>query len=136
MIFDRDPVEGLLGYLEDIKPYHTKILDILVEHVYNERMTPIMTERLLIEQDLTFGDILDTSTIRDAGYRTPGGPESTLPGGIPYPTVFFELDELTIVDYATVKICDNDEGNAFDIGGFGDCQFDVTPDNPLIDVEE
>lgn len=136
MIFDRDPVEGLLGYIEDIKPYHTKILDILVEHVYTENLTPIIEERLLIETDITLIDTIDTSAIRDTGYRTPGGPQSVLPGGTPYPTVFFELDELTIIDYAIVKMCDNDEGNAFDIGGYGDCQFDVTPDNPLIDVQE
>lgn len=36
--FRIDPTEGLLQYVNVIKPYHTKVLDVFVEYVYNERM--------------------------------------------------------------------------------------------------
>lgn len=31
-----DPVQGLVDYVLDVKPYHTKIIEVLIEYVFNE----------------------------------------------------------------------------------------------------
>lgn len=33
-----DPVQGLVDYVNDIKPYHTKIVEVLVEYVYEDQV--------------------------------------------------------------------------------------------------
>jgi hypothetical protein len=40
-----DPTEGLVEYVKYIKPYHTKILDVLVEFVYEEKVDITVAER-------------------------------------------------------------------------------------------
>ena len=35
-LFRIDPTQGLVDYVNTVKPYHTKVLDILVEYVYTE----------------------------------------------------------------------------------------------------
>ena len=30
-----DPVTGLLDYVQNVKPYHTKVVEVLVEYVFN-----------------------------------------------------------------------------------------------------
>lgn len=35
-ITTRDPVKGLVDYVLDIKPFHTKILEVWVEYIYND----------------------------------------------------------------------------------------------------
>lgn len=35
----RDPVQGLVDYVLDVKPYHTKILEIWVEYIYNDNVS-------------------------------------------------------------------------------------------------
>lgn len=41
-----DPVQGLVDYVLDIKPYHTKIIEVLVEYVYEEKVDVTITEAL------------------------------------------------------------------------------------------
>ena len=33
-----DPAEGLIQYVQTVKPYHTKVLEVLVEYVYTENL--------------------------------------------------------------------------------------------------
>ena len=40
-----DPTQGLIDYVNAVKPYHSKILDVLVEYVYTEAITVNVQER-------------------------------------------------------------------------------------------
>ncbi len=41
-----DPVSGLVAYVEEVKPYHTKILDVLVEYIHTDCIDVTFTEEL------------------------------------------------------------------------------------------
>lgn len=49
-ITELDPVQGLVEYVEDVKPYHTKIIEVLVEYVFTETVNVSITESLIIEE--------------------------------------------------------------------------------------
>ena len=51
-----DPVQGLIDFVNDVKPYHTKIVEVLVEYVYDEPTNASINETIKI--DVT--DYLDT----------------------------------------------------------------------------
>jgi hypothetical protein len=40
-----NPTQGLIDYVGDVKPYHTKILDVLVEYVYTEQINATIQEQ-------------------------------------------------------------------------------------------
>jgi hypothetical protein len=40
-----NPTQGLIDYVGDVKPYHTKILDVLVEYVYTEQINTTIREQ-------------------------------------------------------------------------------------------
>lgn len=44
-LFRIDPTEGLVQYANAVKPYHSKILDVLVEYIYSEKVVVSMKER-------------------------------------------------------------------------------------------
>ena len=44
-LFRIEPTRGLVSYAEDVKPYHSKILDVLIEYVYEERIDVTVTEK-------------------------------------------------------------------------------------------
>lgn len=44
-LFRIEPTEGLVQYVNVVKPYHTKILDILVEHIFAEPVNVHIGER-------------------------------------------------------------------------------------------
>ena len=54
-IIQLDPVQGLVDYIEDIKPYHTKVVEILTEYVYNEAVDITIREDFHLEIGLFFG---------------------------------------------------------------------------------
>jgi len=41
-----DPIKGLVDYVLDIKPYHTKIVDVMIEYVYNDDAVAVIKEDL------------------------------------------------------------------------------------------
>lgn len=45
-LFRIDPTEGLLEYVQSIKPYHSKVLDVFVEYIYSEPATARVGDRL------------------------------------------------------------------------------------------
>lgn len=51
-LFRIDPTEGLLQYVQAIKPYHSKVLDVFVEYVYTEPCNISMKERLQLQVGL------------------------------------------------------------------------------------
>lgn len=42
----KDPVQGLVDYVLEVKPYHTKILEVLVEYVHGDTMDVTMTDAM------------------------------------------------------------------------------------------
>lgn len=42
-----DPIDALIGYINDIKPYHSKIVEINVEYTYTESANFTFKESLL-----------------------------------------------------------------------------------------
>lgn len=44
-LFRIDPTEGLVQYANAVKPYHSKVLDVLVEYIYKESVNVSMKER-------------------------------------------------------------------------------------------
>lgn len=39
-----DPVQGLVDYVNDVKPYHTKIIEVLVEYVHEDKINVTILE--------------------------------------------------------------------------------------------
>lgn len=33
-----DPVQGLVDYVQDVKPYHTKVIEVLIEYVFTDHI--------------------------------------------------------------------------------------------------
>lgn len=48
-LFRIDPTEGLLQYVQSIKPYHSKVLDVFVEYVYGETIAVNMLDSNRVE---------------------------------------------------------------------------------------
>ena len=44
-LFRIDPTEGLVQYVNAIKPFHSKVLDVLVEYIYSEKAAVTMHDR-------------------------------------------------------------------------------------------
>lgn len=64
-LFRVDPTEGLVQYAKVVKPYHTKILDVLVEYIYTEKASVTINEKW--EWTLQLGEP-DADVIRMCGY--------------------------------------------------------------------
>ena len=45
-ITTRDPVQGLVDYVLDVKPFHTKILEVWVEYIYNDLIHATIKDEL------------------------------------------------------------------------------------------
>jgi hypothetical protein len=58
-IKELDPVQGLVDYIEDIKPYHSKVIEILTEYVYNEAIDVTMTDSLHLQIDMVYPGPID-----------------------------------------------------------------------------
>lgn len=58
-----DPVQGLIDYVQDIKPYHTKVMEVLIEYVYDDTANVSMPDTLDMVIDLRFEDSLEVTMI-------------------------------------------------------------------------
>lgn len=77
-----NPTEGFVSYVQDVKPYHSKILEVLIEYVYKENIVTTVTE----------GQNWTISLVRpDTGVTTTCG----------YGVIW---DSLVVSDYPTVTI--------------------------------
>lgn len=47
-----DPTEGLIQFIQNIKPYHSKILEVEVEHIYQDNVNVTITEKTKWESEL------------------------------------------------------------------------------------
>ena len=50
-IKELDPVQGLVDYVLDIKPYHTKIVEVLIEYVYGENVNVTVLDEVHLKLD-------------------------------------------------------------------------------------
>ena len=53
-ITTRDPVQGLVDYVLDVKPFHTKILEVWVEYIYNDPIHATIKDELDWEIHIDF----------------------------------------------------------------------------------
>lgn len=88
-----DPVQGLVDFVLDIKPYHTKIVEVLIEYVYNEFVDVTILDDLHTKIDLFYPKLPNTllPLACDGGYSTRVfGDPSRHPILSPNPTIPFE----------------------------------------------
>lgn len=67
--FLKDPVQGLIDYVNDTKPYHSKIVDVFVEYIYTDVMDISVSETLQID---TLFDVNETERGCEGGFDTQG----------------------------------------------------------------
>ena len=69
----KDPVQSLVDFAQDIKPYHTKIVEVLVDYIYSETMNVSVEDRAdwLIDTEFDYHQ-----AFCDNGFGVPewGGP--------------------------------------------------------------
>jgi hypothetical protein len=46
-----DPITGLVDYVKDIKPYHTKIFEVLFEYIYTDNVNTTVKDTLMLNID-------------------------------------------------------------------------------------
>ena len=56
-IFGTDPTDGFVAYTLAVKPYHCKLLEVLIEHIYKESVTVNITEKWRWSVGITSPDI-------------------------------------------------------------------------------
>ena len=49
-----DPVQGFVDYILDIKPYHSKILEVLIEYIYTDPVNVTINEKLEWKVDAVY----------------------------------------------------------------------------------
>lgn len=59
LITEIDPVEGLVDYTDFVKPYHTKILEVLVEYIHTDCIDVTFTEDFYLSVGMPDPELLD-----------------------------------------------------------------------------
>lgn len=59
MVCGRDPIQGLIDYVLDVKPYHTKILEVLIEQLASDDVNVSISEDFKMQVDITTPSISD-----------------------------------------------------------------------------
>src|SRR5271154_6372314 len=62
-----DPIQGLIDYVNDIKPYHTKIFETLVEYVYTDYVNVNIVDIPEWNIPISYSDALDPTINEDGG---------------------------------------------------------------------
>lgn len=99
-LFRIDPTEGLLQYVQTIKPYHSKVLDVFVEYIYSEPCSISMKERLQLEVGL---QEFTTPVVYTCGYGYVWSPFDPLAPDFPTGTVVSATGEFSVVATPTVS---------------------------------
>lgn len=99
-----DPVQGLVDFVLDIKPYHTKIVEVLIEYVYNEFVDVTILDSMHTQIDLYYPKLPANQLMPlscDGGFSTrPYGDPGKYPIVSPNPTIAFE-------SYPAINAIDN-----------------------------
>ena len=155
--FNKDAVQGLIDYVQEIKPYHTKLLDVLVEYTHTEPVRVSIAENFQIGITIDFVEFIypsltETPLSPSSGvvykdkntgiyYSWNGSswvpiadPDHTFVGMELKEQFAFIVDVLELRDDITVQMIEPiDPGYETD-GGFG-VEWDAN-DSPLIDIAE
>jgi len=67
-----DPVQGLIDYVEDIKPYHTKVIESLVEYVSQETVNVNLLEEYLLDIAIAYSYDITNISCMDGGFGSLG----------------------------------------------------------------
>lgn len=102
-LFRIDPTEGLLQYVQAVKPFHSKVLDVLVEYVYTEPLTVTVLDKYNLNIGLPVTDVDDplrrsqTSVTYSRGYGYAYAAYSdTMVGGLPQATIVQAQGPITL----------------------------------------
>lgn len=80
-LFRIDPTEGFIQYVETVKPYRSKILDVLVEYVYTDQVNARVTEKWQMEYVFSRPGV---DTVYSCGYGYRWDPTSlSVPEAVP-----------------------------------------------------
>lgn len=66
-----DPISGLINYVLDIKPYHTKVFETLVEYVYTDYVNVNVVDRNVLTIDIVQADALNPTINEDSNLAVP-----------------------------------------------------------------
>lgn len=117
-----DPIDALIAYINDIKPYHSKIVETNVEYTYTEITNTLMSETLLFTWSMTIDNATagpDTSTLTVPGDETQklsGGTIITIQGSSGDDGIY-EVVSLTFNGSQTQIIISGTFGATGSIGG-------------------
>lgn len=93
-LFRIDPTQGLVDYVHAVKPYHTKLLEVLVEYVYTEHISATVKERW--KWDMVFTRP-DSDVVFTCGYGYRWDPYGiTAPEAIPQSLIISATGKLFI----------------------------------------
>lgn len=68
-----DPIQGLENYVNDIKPFHTKVFEVLAEYVYTDYVNVTIVDQNVIAVDVTQADALDPTFNENGGFTYASG---------------------------------------------------------------
>ena len=75
---NNDPINGLINYANEIKPYHSKVIEVLTEYVYDEDIQVTVTESLLMNFGISIARVNVNNNFLDSFNGTYGvGPYDT-----------------------------------------------------------
>lgn len=66
-----DPIQGLIGYVQDVKPYHTKVFETLVEYVYTDYINVSIVDRNVLTINFVEADALNPTINEDSDLSVP-----------------------------------------------------------------
>lgn len=129
-LFRIDPTQGLVDYVNAVKPYHTKLLEVLVEYVYTERVDITVGERWKWNMAFTRPD---SEIVYTCGYGVrwdPYGitaPESTPTSLIVNATGKLFVDVTTAAGSSNITIIRNVTGHPLSVDDSITFDFDGIP---------
>ena len=94
-----DPVQGLVDYVLDVKPFHTKVVEVLIEYVYGENIITRIGDTLYLQLDLVRPS-QPLNVVCDQGYSTqPFGDPQLFP--VISPNQAISLEDYPAIDSAS-----------------------------------
>lgn len=118
-LFRIDPTEGLVDYVTTVKPYHTKILEVLIEYVFTEKIDVSVTDRWMWNMwfSRTPREVIGSCGY---GYRWDAqginAPNIYLPSSILQAQGKVLIDVSTAADNSLISIIRNTSGHSFQVG--------------------
>lgn len=94
MISNRDPLQGLIDYVNHIKPFHTKIAEIRVEYRYEDLVNVVISEYIHMDIHMDLFEMI-TNTFTEG--------------------LYFQVEKLFQQDMVRVRISDRTSNAGWDV---------------------